>query len=133
MTTTVLANAVLFDGRSPELEDGVAVVVKDGRIKDIAASTPRLGDAQTIDLGGRTLMPGLIDAHFHAIAADANLAKLEHMPASLIAQFARRHLEAALMRGFTTIRDAGGADYGLADAIRSGLIKGPRLFTPARR
>jgi imidazolonepropionase-like amidohydrolase len=128
MTTTVLANAALFDGRSPNLQDGVAVVVEDGRIKDIAASSPNPGEAQTIDLGGRTLMPGLIDAHFHAIAADANLARLEHMPASLIAQFARRHLEAALMRGFTTIRDAGGADYGLADAIRSGLIKGPRLF-----
>ena len=128
MTTTVFANAVLFDGRTPELQDGVAVIVEDGRIRDVAATTPSLGEARTIDLGGRTLMPGLIDAHFHAIAADANLAKLEHMPASLIAQFARRHLEAALMRGFTTLRDAGGADHGLADAIRSGLIKGPRLF-----
>ncbi|MGH6903912.1 MAG: amidohydrolase family protein [Geminicoccaceae bacterium] len=128
MTTTVLAHGALFDGRSPDLKEGLAVVVEDGRIKDLAERPSTSADTRVIDVRGRTVMPGLIDAHFHAIAADANLAKLEQMPASLIAQFARRHLEAALMRGFTTVRDAGGADYGLAAAIRDGLIKGPRLF-----
>ena len=73
-------------------------------------------------------MPGLIDAHFHALAADPDIGRLDLMPRSLIHQHAREILEGALQRGFTTVRDAGGADYGLAMAIETGLIKGPRLF-----
>jgi imidazolonepropionase-like amidohydrolase len=128
MTITVLTNGRVFDGRTPELRDGLSVVIEGERIRELAEREPRFADARVIDLGGRTLMPGLIDAHFHAVAADANLGKLESMPASLVAQHARAHLEAALKRGFTSVRDAGGADYGLAAAIRAGLIEGPRLF-----
>jgi imidazolonepropionase-like amidohydrolase len=128
MTITVLTNCRVFDGKTPHLRDGLSVVVEGERIREVSEDRAQFRDARTIDLGGRTLMPGLIDGHFHAIAADANIAKVQQMPASLVAQHSRRLLEDALLRGFTTIRDAGGADYGLAAAINAGLIKGPRLF-----
>ena len=128
MTATLFRNGLLYDGRSDQLRDGLEVLVEDGAIAAVSERPLPAGDARVIELGGRTLMPGLMDAHFHAIAADPNIAKLADMPRSLVYQHARRFLEAALMRGFTSVRDAGGADYGLAMAVESGLIKGPRLF-----
>ena len=76
--------------------------------------------AETIDLAGRTLMPGLIDAHVHAIAVDAALARLAEQPLTLVSLQAGKVLEGMLARGFTTVRDAGGADGGLAEAIAQG-------------
>ena len=128
MTATLFRNGLLYDGRSDQVRDGLEVLVEDGAIAAVSERPLPAGDARVIELGGRTLMPGLMDAHFHAIAADPNIAKLADMPRSLVYQHARRFLEAALMRGFTSVRDAGGADYGLAMAVESGLIKGPRLF-----
>lgn len=132
MTQTLLRGAFLWDGTGREPLDGAQVLVEDGRIKEISGAEITASNAQLVELGGRTLMPGLIDAHFHAIAADPDIAKLEAMPRSLIYQHARKILEGALMRGFTTVRDAGGADYGLAMAVESGLINGPRLFYAGR-
>jgi imidazolonepropionase-like amidohydrolase len=132
MAQTLLSNANLFDGTTPALREGINVLVEDERIKEVSDKTIRAANARRIDVGGRTLMPGLIDAHFHAIAADSNIAKLEGMPRSLVAQYSRRFLEAALQRGFTSIRDAAGADYGLAQAVKLGLINGPRLFYSGR-
>ena len=128
MTATLFRNGLLYDGRSDQVRDGLEVLVEDGAVAAVSERPLPAGDARVIELGGRTLMPGLMDAHFHAIAADPNIAKLADMPRSLVYQHARRFLEAALMRGFTSVRDAGGADYGLAMAVESGLIKGPRLF-----
>ena len=122
----LLKNALIFDGHSPELREGDVLVGKD-RIREVGKGLSASG-ARAIDLKGRTLMPGLIDAHFHAALVEANLAKLGHMPRSLNALHAAKNLEAALDRGFTTIRDAGGADHGLARATEAGLIAGPRLF-----
>ena len=118
----------IFDGVGEELLEGVEVLVEGSRIVEVSDVPIRSGTAEVIDLRGRTLMPGLIDAHFHAIAASPDLGAVEHMPASLLAQHARANLEATLQRGFTTVRDAAGADYGLARAIEAGLIAGPRLF-----
>jgi imidazolonepropionase-like amidohydrolase len=73
-------------------------------------------------------MPGLIDAHVHAVAVDSVLARLAEQPLTLTALQASRVLEAMLQRGFTTVRDAGGADGGLAEAVEQGLIRGPRVF-----
>ncbi|HUN49644.1 MAG TPA: amidohydrolase family protein [Candidatus Sulfotelmatobacter sp.] len=128
MALTHFVNAKLFDGITPELQEGAEVLVEGERIKEVSGKPIRAAGARRIDVGGRTLMPGLIDAHFHAVAADSNIAKLETMPRSLIAQYSRRFLEAALQRGFTSVRDAGGADYGLAQAVNIGFIDGPRLF-----
>ncbi len=125
-------NCALFDGLDPRRREGMEVLVEGERIKEVSDAPIRAGAADTLDLGGRTLMPGLIDAHVHVMAADADLGKLDAMPGSLVAQHARHALEDALERGFTTVRDAGGADYGLAIAIDNGLIDGPRLFYAGR-
>lgn len=125
---TLFRNGRIFDGIGEELLEGVEVLVDGDRIAEVSDVPIRSATADVVDLRGRTLMPGLIDAHFHAIAASPDLGAVEHMPESLLAQHARANLEAALQRGFTTIRDAGGADYGLARAIETGFIAGPRLF-----
>ena len=126
--STLFRHGRIFDGIGEELLEGVEVLVDGDRIAEVSDVPIRSGTAEVIDLEGRTLMPGLIDAHFHALAASPDLGVVEHMPASLLAQHARLNLEATLQRGFTTIRDAAGADYGLARAIDAGLVDGPRLF-----
>ncbi|WP_299620104.1 amidohydrolase family protein [Pelagibius sp.] len=132
MGQILFENCRLFDGLGSELLEDRHVLVEGERIKEVADRPISADGAEVVDLAGRTLMPGLIDAHFHAFAADPDFAKMEAMPRSLLAQHARKLLEAALLRGFTTVRDAGGADYGLALAIKAGLIKGPRLFYSGR-
>ena len=132
MTTLLFSNARLFDGRRPELQESMHVLVEDDAIKEVSDRPLDGAFDQVLDLRGRTLMPGLIDAHYHCIAADPDISKVEAMAGSLLAQHARGLLEASLMRGFTTVRDAGGADYGYAMAVKTGLIKGPRIYFSGR-
>jgi imidazolonepropionase-like amidohydrolase len=124
----VFANARVFDGLSEEIAEGRHVIVEGGRIREIAATAPKLRDATVVDCGGRYLMPGLIDAHFHSYSPSFDISGGDRMPPSLMASHAARILEGALERGFTTVRDAGGGDIGLFLAIEQGLIRGPRLF-----
>lgn len=124
----VFANARVFDGLSEEIAEGQHVIVEGGRIREIAATAPKLREAAVIDCGGRYLMPGLIDAHFHSYSPSFDISGGDRMPPSLMASHAARILEGALERGFTTVRDAGGGDIGLFLAIEQGLIRGPRLF-----
>ena len=107
---------------------GHDVVVEDGTIREVSDRPVKAARATAIDLKGRTLMPGLIDAHVHAIAVEANLAVLPSLPVTLLAHQASDILEGMLRRGFTSIRDAGGADFGLAEAVEKGFIAGPRMF-----
>ena len=131
--TIVFEGCRVFDGVSAELRENATVVVEDGRIREIANGAVRApADAERVACGGRTLMPGLIDAHFHALLVDLNIPALDDMPASLLHQHARHNLEGALRRGFTTVRDAGGADLGLALAVERGLIAGPRILFAGR-
>ena len=126
-------NATIVDGTRPEPRPGSEVVVEHGTIREVSNRPIKLGDAdEVIDVGGRTLMPGLIDAHMHAVAVTVNLATLTDMPMSLVALEAHEILEGMLRRGFTTVRDAGGADHGLAEAVEKGLIAGPRMFVSGR-
>jgi imidazolonepropionase-like amidohydrolase len=128
MATILLRNALLFDGLQDEPQDGMDVLIQGNRVAEISPTPIKATGARSLDLAGRFLMPGLIDAHFHAVLVDANLARLGHMPRSLNTMHAARNLEAALLRGFTSLRDAGGADHGLVKAIEAGLLLGPRLF-----
>ena len=131
--TIVFEGCRVFDGVSAEPRENATVVVEDGRIKEVADGAVRTpADAERVACGGRTLMPGLIDAHFHALLVDLNIPALDDMPASLLHQHARHNLEGALRRGFTTVRDAGGADLGLALAVERGLIEGPRILFAGR-
>ena len=131
--TIVFEGCRVFDGASAELRENATVVVEDGRIREVADGALGVpADAERVACGGRTLMPGLIDAHFHALLVDLNIPALDDMPASLLHQHARHNLEGALSRGFTTVRDAGGADLGLALAVERGLIAGPRILFAGR-
>ena len=131
MPLIVLTNAFLIDGTGKEPVDGAAVVVEGERIKDVIRSGkvgPLRGKVETVDLRGRTLMPGLTDAHVHMCAVEGNTAEQHrHNPPSLIAAKTLRRMEQALQQGFTTVRDAGGADYGFREAVASGLYPGPRM------
>jgi imidazolonepropionase-like amidohydrolase len=125
---TVLANATIFDGASAELVENGTVVIEGDRIRDVTSGAVHFGDSRVIDCGGRYLMPGLIDCHVHAYSPTFNLPVADHMPASLLTAYATKWLRGALNRGFTSVRDAGGGDIGLALAIDRGVIEGPRFF-----
>lgn len=128
----VFTNAFLIDCTGREPLPGAAVVVEDGRIKDVLPSGkvgPLKGDVTTLDLKGQTLMPGLTDAHVHICAVEGNITdQHRYLPPSLLAAKALRRAEECLLQGFTTVRDAGGADYGFREAINEGLYPGPRLL-----
>ena len=123
----VFHNIRLLDPRNDELREGVEVLVEGTTIREVA--TRRIGGdtAQRLDCGGRVLMPGLIDAHVHVVASMVNLAENAAQPSSLAALRAGRIMRDMLMRGFTTVRDVGGADYGLVEAQADGVVDGPRL------
>lgn len=133
MSAILFANAALFDGTGPELRLGAQVLVADGLIQAVSDRAIRApGDCEVIDLGGRTLMPGLIDAHVHIWATDLDILKLITRRTEYLAAFAYRSLAAMLDRGFTTVRDAGGTDVGYAQALQDGLAIGPRLLHAGR-
>ena len=132
MASTLFRNLRLFDGVADSLAEGLEVLVEGERIKEVADRPIAASGARVVDCGGRTLMPGLIDAHIHAYGVDADLGRLDFLPRSLQALRAAERLKDSLKRGFTTVRDAGGADWGLKIAVDTGLIPGPRLFHPGR-
>ncbi len=124
----VLENCRVFDAARPTLREDHHIVVEGARIKEVTDVRPQLSDAERFDLGGRAVIPGLIDAHAHVCLPDYNLTALRAMQPSRMFAEAVRSLENMLARGFTTIRDAAGADRGLADAVDTGVIVGPRIY-----
>ena len=131
MTAKILANARLFDGVSEEIAEAADVLVVDGLIREIGENLS-FPDAERIDIGRRFLMPGLIDAHYHANTPSYDFYGTDRMPAALLSAHAARLLSGALDRGYTTLRDAGGGELGLKLAIDEGLIDGPRFYFPGR-
>jgi imidazolonepropionase-like amidohydrolase len=128
MAAIVFANCAVLDGTSRERREDHQVLVEDAHIREVSDRPIASAGAEVIDLQGRTLMPGLIDAHVHVLAVDAALARLSDRPVTLLTLQAAKVLEGMLQRGFTTIRDAAGADGGLAEAVEQGLVQGPRIF-----
>lgn len=126
----ILDDCLVFDGRSSDLAEARTIVIEDGLIREVGEAGAFGGDALRIDVGGRFVMPGLIDAHFHAYGIELNPALVDLIAPQLRGLHAKRILEATLQRGFTTIRDAAGGDVHLATALRLGLIDGPRFFYP---
>jgi imidazolonepropionase-like amidohydrolase len=117
----------LLDPNRDELLEGFEVLVENDRVKEVSDRPIASASATRIGLGGKTLMPGLIDCHVHVVAALVDLAANAMAPSSLATLRAARILRTLLERGFTTVRDCGGADQGLVRAIEEGLIDGPRL------
>ena len=132
MSLTVFTNAFLIDCTGAEPKEGAAVVVEDDRIEDVLPGGkvgPLRGPVTTLDCKGATLMPGLTDAHVHICAVTENITdQHRYYPPSYIAARAMRRAEECLLQGFTTVRDAGGADYGFRLALEEGHFPGPRLL-----
>ena len=125
----VLTNSRLFDGRSTELRSGLRLLIERDRIKAIAAGEGSAPEgARVIDCGGRTVMPGLIDAHWHTIFAGLPVSSLLSAEMGYIYLAASAEAERTLMRGFTTVRDLGGPSFALKQAIDDGLARGPRIY-----
>jgi imidazolonepropionase-like amidohydrolase len=123
-----IVNARLFDSASGTLRPHATIVVEGGRIATVTQEPMRVDDADLIDAGGRVVLPGLIDAHVHVVAASADLVGLALQPSSLVGAQAGHIMRGMLHRGFTSVRDAAGADFGLQEAVERGLYEGPRLF-----
>lgn len=132
MPSTLFKNAALLDPLQPELLTGHDVLVEDTVIKEVSDRPLKVSADRTIDLKGKTLMPGLIDLHVHAIAIELNLAAQAKMPNVLVTLRSALILKGMLRRGFTTVRDAGGAGHALKQAVDTGLAEGPRLFVSGR-
>jgi imidazolonepropionase-like amidohydrolase len=119
----------LFDGKSGTLREGMRLLVEGNRIKAAITGNPAPpDDAQVFDCGGRTLMPGLIDAHWHSMFAGLPISTLLTADTGFIHLAASAEAERTLMRGFTTVRDLGGPVFAFKQAIDQGLISGPRIY-----
>lgn len=127
----LIRNATVFDGHNAELLEGFDLVVENDRIADLGRHLKANAEMQ-IDLGGRVLLPGLIDAHVHVYAAELNLTQNMRRPFSYVAHYGARLLKHMLDTGFTTVRDVGGGDAGLAHALKDGLLTGSRLVYGGR-
>lgn len=132
MSAVLFKNANLLDPLQFELLEGHHVLVEDGVIKEVSDKPITASSARVIDAAGRTLMPGLIDLHVHVLATQLNLSTQGVLPDALVMMRAVPIMAAMLRRGFTTVRDAGGAGWGLKCAVNEGTVKGPRLFISGR-
>lgn len=127
MSSLLVTNANLIDVATGEIHADTCVVVEAGRIREVGPGLTATSE-QTIDARGGFLLPGLSDAHVHVTAATASFPELTRWSPYYAGARAAGILEAMLMRGFTTVRDAGGADFGLAKAVDEGHLRGPRLL-----
>jgi imidazolonepropionase-like amidohydrolase len=132
MASVLFKNANLLDPLQADLLEGHHVLVEDGVIKEVSDKPITSASAQVIDAAGRTLMPGLIDLHVHVLATQLNLSTQGVLPDARVMMRAVPIMAAMLRRGFTTVRDAGGAGWGLKCAVNEGTVKGPRLFISGR-
>ena len=128
MNPLVFKNARIFDGTNAECAEGLFLRVSEGLIQEVSPHPVTDKGARVIDVAGRTLMPGLIDAHLHAYCSDVSMQKIEAIGEPYRTAHAIRMLGHALDCGFTTVRDIGGGAYSLAKAISDGLVRAPRFF-----
>ncbi|HWK50588.1 MAG TPA: amidohydrolase family protein, partial [Steroidobacter sp.] len=128
----IFENCTLIDGIADEPKEKVNVLVEGNLIREVTTEPIRMADAKRFDLRGKVLMPGLIDNHAHVYAIHLNQEKTRGMPHTLMMAHAIPRVLGMLRRGFTTVRDVAGGDYGIKRAIETGLVEGPRLFVSGR-
>lgn len=124
----LLTNLRLFDGETLSMRDGVDILIANDRISGLPPSGQGPEEAQRIDCGGRAVIPGLIDAHWHTTLVGVSQIVAMTQDVGFIHLMAGREAGATLMRGFTTLRDVGGPAFGLKMAIDAGAVTGPRIF-----
>ncbi len=127
-------NLRLLDPEAGRLRPGMCVLVRGNRFAGVAEGVEAPAGAHKVDLGGRVMMPGLIDCHVHVTSIKTQWANKSYMflLPSMVAAATWTRMRNMLMRGFTTARDVGGADMGHRDAVAEGLVIGPRLFVCGR-
>src|SRR5262247_1068794 len=125
-------NFEMLDPEAGEVYGGHELVVEGDLVKEVSTKPIRLEKAAVVDCGGRTLMPGLIDSHVHVVLSEVVIRNMEHVPLTLMTARAADLMRRMLDRGFTSVRDTGGADWGLKEATDKWLLPGPRLFVAGR-
>ena len=125
-------NLRLLDPHWNEAREGYEVLVEGDTVKEVSDRPIGAASATVVDCGRRTLMPGLIDCHVHTHHSEVYINRMEGVPLTLMMARSAGRLKRMLDRGFTTVRDAGGADWGTKTAVESGLIPGPRLLISCR-
>jgi imidazolonepropionase-like amidohydrolase len=128
MSSFLFSGGRFLDPRRGELLDGIEVLIEGERVKEISDRPIKSAAATRVALAGRTLMPGLIDAHLHVFLNEVNIGALDAVPLTLLGINGSLALKASLMRGFTSVRDTAGGDFGIKSAVEQGLIEAPRLF-----
>jgi imidazolonepropionase-like amidohydrolase len=127
MAGLLLRNLALLEPEEGGPRPNMALRIEAGVVKEVGEGLAP-GAAEVVDCGGRMVMPGLIDSHVHAMLSEVNIGFLEKVPLTLATARAARLMRGMLDRGFTTVRDTGGADWGLKQAVEEGSIAGPRLL-----
>jgi|CXWL01.1.fsa_nt_gi imidazolonepropionase-like amidohydrolase len=125
--TTAITNVTLIDGTGADPVPNATVLVEGERITEAGANVTLPNDAEVIDAGGRTLMPGMIDCHVHLWGRVTHLQERLLTPPTLNAFYAMRNAQRTLDAGVTSVRDASGSPLGFKMAIERGLIPGPRM------
>jgi imidazolonepropionase-like amidohydrolase len=126
--TILIKGARIFDGKSPDLIEGQDVLVEQGKITRISKDIKAPDGVITIDAAGLTIIPGLIDAHWHSVYANISMAALLQSDFGYITLAAAKGAGETLMRGFTTVRDIGGNCFAVKKATDEGMIVGPRVY-----
>src|SRR5260370_34182097 len=128
MNVTHFKNFEMLDPDAGELRGGHELVVEGDRIKEVSARPIKLAEASVIDCGGRTLMPGLIDSHVHVVLSEAVIRNMESVPLTLMTARAAELMRKMLDRGFTSVRDTGGACWGPQEDTCKLPLAGPPPF-----
>ncbi len=132
MPGILIRNAHIIDTDQDTPSELSSILIENDRIKEISTGEITPVGAEVIEAGGRYVMPGLIDCHAHPFLADTNLARLNEVPLTLMTARAGNIMRRMLMRGFTTIRDAAGGDWGIKKAVADDEMIGPRMFIAGR-
>lgn len=133
MTQYLFKNFDMLDPERDEVEGGHELLVEGEHIKEISAKPIKSKSASVVDCGKRTLMPGLIDSHVHVVLSEVSLPRLENIPLTLMTARAAVLMRNMLDRGFTSVRDTGGADWGSRKRPTSGCCRGLACSSPERR
>lgn len=132
MALVKLSNFQLLDPTNDEVRSGYEILIEGEKIREVSDRPIDSKGATRIDCGNRTVMPGLIDCHVHVFLSEVALRRLEDMPLTLMTARAAVLMRNMLHRGFTSVRDTGGADWGIKTAVDEGYLVGPRLFIAGR-
>lgn len=124
----LLTNLKFYDGHSATLTSGKDILIEGGRISALVAAGQGPAEADRVDCGGRTVVPGLIDTHWHSTLVAISQMAAMTQDIGFVMLMASKAADETLMRGFTTVRDVGGPAFGLKEAIDRSVVSGPRIF-----